>query len=61
MIEAFAQEVSSERFCEAVRFGFQKVCHEKRYKSYLIVEMILVKLLLHLTEGYISSTVSNHY
>ena len=31
MIEAFAQEVSSERFCEAVRFGFKKVCHEKRY------------------------------
>nr|XP_058965409.1 polyribonucleotide nucleotidyltransferase 1, mitochondrial-like [Pocillopora verrucosa] len=24
MIEAFAQEVSSERFCEAVRFGFKK-------------------------------------
>ena len=25
MVEAFAQEVSSERFCEALRFGFNEV------------------------------------
>jgi len=25
MVEAFAREVSSERFCEALRFGFGQV------------------------------------
>ena len=26
MVEAFASEVTSERFCEALRFAFREVC-----------------------------------
>lgn len=42
MVEAFANEVTSERFCEALRFAFIKVQYNIIYKVEYYYDNILM-------------------